>query len=309
MATLCRLHNAYGDDLINGIRAALPGEDIREWPEAGDPNDIDICVIFRMEPGFLNPYPNLRLISSTGAGIDHYLSDPSLPRNIPLVRVVDPDSGARMAEYVLCWVLFHHRDVAFFQAGQARREWTYKNMRSARDVTVGVMGLGHMGASACERLVAVGYDVAGWSRSPKTLPGVTGYSGPDELAAFLGRTEILVNLLPLTAETRGILGQATFNALPPGAVVISAGRGGHLNEPDLIVALASGQLRGATIDAFSKEPLPSDNPLWTTPNLQITPHSSSTASLETTVGVITSNIRRFRAGEPLLNQVDYAKGY
>ncbi|WP_158745804.1 glyoxylate/hydroxypyruvate reductase A [Acidisphaera sp. L21] len=309
MAVLCLLHRAYGDDLMNGIRAGLPGEDIREWPDVRDPADIDICVIFRMQPGFLAPYPNLRLISSTGAGIDHYLSDPSLPRDIPLVRVVDPDSGARMAEYTLCWVLFHHRDVAFFQAAQARGEWAYKQMRSASSVRVGVMGLGHMGASACERLVATGYQVAGWSRGPKSLPGVENFHGPNGFEAFLARTEILVNLLPLTAETKGILCRRTFDAMPRGSVVISAGRGAHLLEADLQAALADGQLRAATIDAFPKEPLPADSPLWTTPNLHITPHCSSTASLETTVGVITGNIRRFRAGEPLLNLVDYSKGY
>ena len=136
MAILCRLHNAYGDRLIEGLRAALPGEELRLWPEIGNPDEIDICLVFRMPPGFLTQFPNLKLVSSTGAGIDHFMLDPDLPRHIPFVRVVDEDFASRMADYVCCWTLFHHREVAHFLAAQRRHEWSYRTMRAAREVVV-----------------------------------------------------------------------------------------------------------------------------------------------------------------------------
>jgi glyoxylate/hydroxypyruvate reductase A len=309
MAILCRLHTAYGTALIDGIRAALPSEDVREWPEHGNPDDIDICIVFRMEPGFLRPFRNLKLISATGAGFDHFLLDPDLPRHIPLVRIVDADFATRMADYVLCWVLFHHRDVAHFLAAQRAHRWDYKPMRSAHTVRVGVMGLGQMGTLTCERLAHLGYQVGAWSRTRHVIPGVTCHAGEAEFGAFLNKTEILVNLLPLTAQTAGILCRATFNGMPRGGVVISAARGGHLVEADLSEALDTGQLRAATIDAFPKEPLPAAHPFWDLPNLFITPHCSSTASLETIVTSFAENVRRFRSGHALLNRVDFAQGY
>jgi len=299
MAILCRLHAAYGDDLINAIRSALPNEDVRAWPDVGNPDDIDICMIFRMSRGFLRPFGHLRLISSTGAGVDHFLLDPDLPRDVPLVRIIDADFAARMADYVLCWVLFHHREVAHFLAAQHQARWSYKPIRSANDVTVGVMGLGQMGRLTCERL----------SRTPQVLPGVTGFNGPDAFEPFLEGTEILVNLLALTQQTRGILCRATFDRLPHGAVLTSPARGGHLVEQDLLDALASGRLRAATIDAFPVEPLPPAHPFWHQSGSFVTPHCSSTASLATIVAAFAENVRRLRANEPLLNRVDYARGY
>jgi glyoxylate/hydroxypyruvate reductase A len=309
MAILTWLHNAYGRDLIDGVRAALPDEDIREWPDVGDPDEIDICFIFRMPHGFLKPFRNLKLMSATGAGIDHYLLDPDFPKGIALVRIVDHDFASRMADYVLTWTFFHHRDVAHFLAARARHEWAYKIMRSARDVRVGVMGLGQMGRLAAQRLAAVGYNTAAWSRSRHEVPGVTCFAGTDGFGDFLARTEILINLLPLTETTRGILGAETFARMPAGGIVISAGRGGHLVEADLVAALHDGTLRAATIDAFPVEPLPQDSPLWTVPNLTITPHCSSTASLRSIVDTFAENVRRFRAGEALLNEVDTVAGY
>ena len=165
MAILCRLHDAYGDRLIEGLRAALPGEDLRLWPEIGDPAEIDICLVFRMPPGFLAQFPNLKLVSSTGAGIDHFMLDPDLSRHIPFVRVVDEDFASRMADYVCCWTLFHHREVAHFLAAQQRHEWSYRTMRAAREVVVGVMGLGQMGGLAARRRGSVRWDAHG----PKVL--------------------------------------------------------------------------------------------------------------------------------------------
>jgi len=309
MAILTWLHTVYGDKLINGIRAGLPGEEIRVHPDVGNPDDIDICIIFRMPHGYLKPFKNLKLISSTGAGIDHYLLDPDLPRHIPMVRVVDADFGARMAEYVLSWVLAYHREIPHFLANQKTHTWAYKPIRSAHEVRVGVMGLGQMGTPTVERLAYLGYATSGWAKSKHEIKGVKCYAGWDEFPRFLGDLEILVNLLPLTNETRGILSKTTFDQMPKDSVMITAARGGHLIEQDLIEALDSGRLRHATVDAFPKEPLPKDHPLWDHPKVFVTPHCSSTPSPETIVNAFVENVRRFRSGRPLLNQVDHAKGY
>jgi glyoxylate/hydroxypyruvate reductase A len=308
MSILCRLHTAYGDALIDGIRAALPDERIFEWPETGDPDDVEICIVFRMEPGFLRPFRNLKLISATGAGVDHYLLDPDLPRDVPLVRVVDADFGARMADYVLTWVLFHHREVGHFLRAQRDHRWDYKPIRSAGEIVVGIMGLGQMGAVTAPRLASLGYTVRGWARTPHTLPGVRCFTG-DALEPFLDGTEILVNLLPLTPNTACILRAHTFNRMRRGGVVIHAARGGHLVEADLIDALDTGQLRAATIDAFPTEPLAPGHPFWDRDDVYVTPHCSSTASLETIVTGFADNVRRFRAGETLAHQVDFEQGY
>jgi glyoxylate/hydroxypyruvate reductase A len=309
VAILCLLHQAYGKRLINAIREALPNEDVREWPEVGNPDEIDICMVFRMVPGFLKPFPNLRLISATGAGVDHYLLDPEFPRHLPLVRVVDQSFAARMADYVMSWVMFHHRELGHYIEAQRRHEWAFKVMRPAGDVTVGVMGLGQMGSLTATRLAALGYTVRGWARRRHEIDGVSCFAGEAEFGAFLEKTEILINLLPLTSQTRGILSTRTFERMPRGGVLISAGRGGHLVEPDLIAALNEGRLRAATIDAFQVEPLPRDHAFWDQPGLYVTPHCSSTASLETIVDSFTENVTRFRAGRALLNRVDYEQGY
>ncbi|MGE0718296.1 MAG: 2-hydroxyacid dehydrogenase [Alphaproteobacteria bacterium] len=309
MAIFIRLHNAYGDRLAREITAGLAGEELRWWPDPGNPEDIDIAVIWRMPHGFLKPFRNLKLIVGTGAGIDHFLLDPDLPRHVPMVRVMGEDFGRRMADYIACWTLFHHRDIAHFLAAQRAHEWAYRTMRSTHEVSVGVMGLGQMGATACRHLVNLGYAVRGWSRTPKAIDGVTCFAGPDGFRDFLAGTEILVNLLPLTPETANILSAPTFAHLPDGAVLISAGRGGHLVEADVLAALASGRLRAATIDAFPREPLPDDHPFWDHPGVYVTPHASGTASLETIVHSVVENVRRLRAGEPLFNLVDIEKGY
>lgn len=309
MAIMCWLHTAYGDKLIEGIRTTLPEEEIRSWPDIGREDEIEICMVFRMPPGFLKPFSNLKLISSTGAGIDHYLLDPDFPRHIPLVRVVDHDFAARMADYVLCWTLFHHRDVAHFLRSQQEHKWAYKVMRSARDVRVGVMGLGQMGRLTAERLAYLGYNVRAWARTRHAIEGVECFAGPEEFTGFLDGTEILVNLLPLTAQTKGILSKSTFDRMPHGSVLITAARGDHLVEADVLAALDTGKLRAATIDAFPVEPLPVEHPFWSHPNVFVTPHCSSTAALDTTVNTFAENVRRFRSGKPLLNLVNAAEGY
>ncbi len=290
------------------LQARIPNLDVRIWPDVGAPAEIELALVWRPPPGELARYPNLRAILSLAAGIDGLIADPDLP-DVPIARMVDPSLTRTMTEYVLLAVLRHHREFDRFERAQRAREWAYAFPPQAADRRVGLMGLGELGSAAARALVAHGFQVLGWSRTPKVLDGVVSYPGRSELHAFLHRTDILVCLLPLTTDTVGILDAATFAELPHGASVINVARGQHLVENDLIEALDSGHLGGATLDVFREEPLPRDSPLWHHPKVLVTPHIASYSVPATAADGVAANIRRALAGEPLLHQVDRARGY
>lgn len=291
------------------LRAELPDLEFRVWPsEIGDPEDIDTALVWLPPPGELSCYPNLKAILSLGAGIDAMIKDETLP-DLPLARMVDPSLTRMMADYVLLSVLRHHRDFDLFEREQRAGRWTFEFPKLARDRTVGILGMGVLGAAAAKSLDDFGFKVRGWSRSPKTLAGVTSFHGRDQLQSFLAGTDILVCLLPLTPDTDGILNAGLFSALPDGAALINAARGRHLVESDLLEALASGKICAATLDVFQTEPLPANSPLWRSDRVLITPHVASYCDPKSAAKGVADNIRRARAGEPLLNQVDRQRGY
>jgi glyoxylate/hydroxypyruvate reductase len=283
--------------------------DIRIWPEIGDPAAIDYALVWRPEPGLLASLPNLKLILSLGAGVDHILSDPLLPRHVPIVRLVDPYLTDAMSEYVTLQVLRLHRQDFDYGAQQKRAIWRELPQKNACERPVGMLGFGEIGQHAARRLVALGFPVSGWSRGRKTIAGFATYAGLAELTRMLAGTEILVCLLPLTAETEGILCARTFATLPTGAGLVNAGRGSHLVEADLIPALDNGQLSAAVLDVFRDEPLPADHAFWRHPRILVTPHIAGITNPATAAPIILDNIRRFEEGRPLLNQVDPARGY
>ena len=288
--------------------AAIPGLDFRIWPQAGDPAEIDLALVWQPPPGELARYPNLRAILSLGAGIDGLLAQPGLP-DVPIARMVDPSLTRTMTEYVLLATLRHHRAFDHFEREQRAGRWSFALPPQAADRRVGVMGQGVLGGAAAANLAAHGFSVAGWSREAKQVPGIECFAGRTGLPAFLARTDILICLLPLTQATAGILDAATFAGLPRGACLVNVARGAHLVEPDLIAALDSGQLAGATLDVFREEPLPQGSPLWRHPKILITPHVASYASPQTAAAGVAENIRRARAGQKLLHQVDRSQGY
>jgi len=288
----------------------LTGElDIRVWPEIGDPADIDYALVWRPEPGLLATLPNLKLILSLGAGVDHLLGDPQLPCHLPIVRLVDPHMTAAMSEYVTLQVLRLHRRDLDYRAQQERKEWRELDQKNAADRRVGILGFGELGQDAARKLRELGFDVAGWSRSEKTAAGIATDAGAAGLPRLLARSEILVCLLPLTPETEGILDARALALLPRGAALVNAARGAHLVEEDLLAALASGQLSAAVLDVFGEEPLPADHPFWRHPRIVVTPHVAAFTNPATAAPIILDNIRRFEDGRPLLNQVDPARGY
>jgi glyoxylate/hydroxypyruvate reductase A len=283
--------------------------DVRVWPEIGDPTEIDYALVWRPETGFLASLPSLKLILSLGAGVDHLLGDPQLPRRIPIVRLVDPHMTDAMSEYVVLQVLRLHRRDLDYRAQQEARVWRELDQPNAVDRRVGILGLGELGQDAAKKLKALGFDVAGWSRSEKNLTGIASYAGAPGLSQLLSRSEILVCLLPLTTETERILNSSTFAILPRDAALINAARGAHLVDEDLLAALASGQISAAVLDVFREEPLPTDHPFWRHPRVILTPHVAAFTNPTTAAPIILDNIRRFEDGRPLLNQVDLTRGY
>lgn len=292
----------------------LPEHEIRSWPDAvGDPADIRYALAWKAPAEVLAACPNLEVIFSLGAGVDHLLAQPGLP-DVPMVRVVDPDLTARMTEWVALQVLLHHRQHLAYAAQQRESLWRDLEQPAARHVRVGLLGLGVLGAEAAKMLVRFGFDVAGWARGPKQIDGVVSYAGEGELDAFLARTDILVNLLPLTPETRGFIDYGLVSRLARdgalgGPVFINAGRGGSQVEADLVRALTDGTLKGASLDVFETEPLPSHSPLWKLENVVITPHVAADSDPEAISAYVAEQIRTFEAGGTLRNTVDKATGY
>ena len=287
----------------------MPELEVRIWPEIGDPAEIDYALVWRPEPGLLASLPNLKLILSLGAGVDHILCDPNLPRGVPIVRLVDPYLADAMGEYVVLQVLRLHRQDLDYGAQQQAGIWRELDQKNAGERPVGILGFGEIGRNAGRKLTGLGFEVGLWSRREKTVEGLGSYVGSAGLPALLGRSEILVCLLPLTAETEGILNASTFALLPKGAGLINAARGGHLVEEHLIPAIDSGQLSAAALDVFREEPLPPGHPFWRHPRILITPHIAGITNPKTAAPIILDNVRRYEEGRPLLNQVDPAQGY
>ena len=286
-----------------------PGLELRAWPDVGDPGSIDYALIWKPPPGELKRYANLKAIFSMGAGIDHLASDPELPKTVPVVRMVEPGLTAGMTEYVVMSVIYHHRFMVDYDVKRRAGVWEELSQVSAQTRRVGMLGIGELGRDAAEKLKLFGFPLSGWSRTAKDLPGVTCHHGPAGLQAFLAETDILVCLLPLTPETRGILNAETLAALPKGAAVINVARGGHLIEDDLLAALGSGHISGATLDVFQEEPLPKGHPFWAHPRIVLTPHIASMTIPESAAQAVIDNIRRLEAGEAMIGVVDWEQGY
>jgi len=291
------------------ITAYDPTIDFRNWPETGPVEEIDYVLAWLPQPGDLARYPNLKAIFWLGAGVDHLLKDKELPRHVPIMRLVDEGLTAGMTEYVLLHALRYHRRLPELEAQQRERLWRKLSSPLAKDRRIGIMGMGVLGSDAANRLVGLGFDVAGWSRAPKQLPGVTSFHGDDQLAPFLNRSEILVCLLPLTPTTTGIINARTLAALPKGAAVINAARGGHVVDADLIAALDRGHIAHATLDVFMTEPLPVEHPFWRHPRITVTPHMASVTISETASRVVIEGLKAMRDRRRPANLVDLAKGY
>ncbi|MET0083510.1 MAG: glyoxylate/hydroxypyruvate reductase A [Sedimenticola sp.] len=294
---------------LESLKTAMPGERIVTRHQAGDMSDIEIAIVANPPKGVLARLPGLKWVQSLWAGVDMLLADETYPRELPLVRLVDPMLSRSMAEAVATHVLALHRRLPLYAEQQRDGVWLQHDMPMASERCVGVMGLGALGRAAVEMLLAVGFRVIGWSRSAKQVEGVETFSGSDGMGAFLRQSEILVNLLPLTDETRGILNSSLFRQLPRGAQLINLARGAHLVEDDLLDALEDGTIGHAVLDVFATEPLPSGHPFWVNSRITLSPHVAALTNQASASKIVAENVRGYRINGTLPALVDPDKGY
>ncbi len=297
------------DRWIDALKACDPSLDVQVWPNESNRGDVEFALCWKHPEGVLQEYPNLRCVCSMGAGIDFMLNDARFPRHLPVIRLIDPSLAHAMYEYILTVVMYYFRDLDIYRAQQAQSNWRVHINRPMSKTTIAVMGLGKLGEYAASRLALMGFKVTGWSRSQKSIKGVKAFAGDEALDEFVSTADLLVCLLPLTGQTRGILNSGLFNKMPKGACLINVARGQHLVEKDLIDALDKGQLRGACLDVFSQEPLPAEHPFWKNDKILLTPHCSSLTDPASVAPQIVENYHRMKKGEPLINQVDIERGY
>jgi glyoxylate/hydroxypyruvate reductase A len=278
------------------------------WPDIGDPDDVHYLAAWEPPADIATRFPNLKLLFSSGAGVDQFNFD-ALPADLPVVRMVEPGIINGMVEYVTHAVLDLHRDMPAYRRQQQQGLWQPLPVRPAAERGVGVLGLGSLGQAVLSSLQRFGFSCAGWSRSRHAIDGIECFAGPAELDHFLARTDILVCLLPLTDATRGFLGTPLFSQLPRGAQLVHVGRGAQLVTNDLLAALDSGRLAEAVLDVTDPEPLPTGHALWAHPGVRITPHIASMTQPRSAAAVVLDNLQRFQRGEPLLGLVDRHRGY
>lgn len=291
---------------IAGLRAALPAADVAVW-EPGAPA-ADYAVVWAPPQAFLDEQPGLRAVFNIGAGVDALLKL-RLPPTARVVRLDDAGMSVQMAEYVCHAVIRHYREFDGYEADVRQGRWSYRKPRSRADFAVGVMGLGVLGSRVAQALRVFEFPVNGWSRSPKALDGVRGFSGREGFNDFLAASRVLVNLLPLTPDTQDILNRDTLSRLQPGGYVINVARGAHLVDEDLLALLDEGHLAGATLDVFRTEPLPAGHPFWTHPSIAVTPHTSARTLRDESIAQIAGKIRALEQGEPIAGIVDPVRGY
>jgi len=287
----------------------LPDVELRLWPEVGAAEEIEYAVVWQPPAGFLASLPKLKAVFSIGAGIDHLLADPELPRGVPIIRMVEPGLTVGMTQFVTMACLMLHRSMILYRNQQSARHWEEISQEPPENRRIGILGLGHLGGEAAKALRGFGFPVSGWSRSRKQIEGVASYAGEAELPEFLSRSNILVSLLPLTPQTENMIDAKLLAGLPEGASFVSAGRGLQVVEEDLLDALDSGRLSGAILDVFREEPLPKESRFWDHPKVIVLPHVASMTNPATAVGSIVENIRRIQRGAAPLHQVDLEKGY
>lgn len=308
MALLFSIDPEHPGDFSAEIRRRLPDRDVYAYPQIEDPAQVSYLVGYSLPENLFQNLPSLKVVFSSGAGADALLARSDLP-DVPVVRMVDPDLTSLVSEFAVAQVLAWHRDLWTYRRQQDAAEWNPLPLRVARDRRVAVLGLGAIGMQVVKQLTVLGFDLVGWSRTPKDLEGVPTFAGPEGLRRTLERADILVSVLPLTSATRRLLNRAVLEILPRGAIVINVGRGPVLDEADLLALLKEGHLRGASLDVFETEPLPETHPLWRHPNVVVTPHVAGAIHAAAMADLVATQIKRFESGLALQHVVNRAAGY
>lgn len=308
MALLFKVPDARGVAWQSLFQAHAPDIDLRLWPEIGEPSQVRYFAAWQPPQNLHERFPNLEVIFATSAGVDQFdLGE--LPEHIKVVRMLDPGIAQGIVEYAGFAVLSLHRQMPLYLQQQREKRWQVHELTPSSKRRVGVMGLGNLGVATLESLRPFGFELSGWARSQKDIPGVQCFAGAEQLPSFLAQCDILICLLPLTDDTRGILNAKTFAAMPKGAQLINLGRGGHLVESDLLDALQSGQLSHAIIDVLNDEPPATEHPFWHHPNIWLTPHIGANTSPDSAFDVLLCNIRRHQRGEAMQGEIARDQGY
>lgn len=297
------------DDWVAPLQNALPEVDFYTWVPEGPAIGAEIAVVWQPPADIFQREPGLRAVFNLGAGVDALLRLPGLSKNVAIVRLEDGGMAVQMAEYAIYALTRASRQFDVYQRLQSQEQWQPQPDIRRADWSVGVMGMGVMGKRVAQAIATLGYPVAGWARSGKQVPGIDNYAGRSQFEAFLKRTRVLVNTLPLTPETTGILNRQTLGLLQPGAHLINMARGEHLVEEDLLALLDSGHMHGATLDVFQQEPLPAGHAFWQHPNITVTPHIAGATLLEEAVLQVSEKVRQFLRGESVTGLVLRERGY
>ncbi|MEO8640336.1 glyoxylate/hydroxypyruvate reductase A [Pseudomonas sp.] len=308
MALLYKADPVRGEHWKRLFAEHAPDIEWRAWPDIGDPKDIRYLAAWQAPDELETVLPNLEVLFALSAGVDQ-LDLVRLPTTLPVVRLLDPSITRGMCEYASFAVLSLHRDMLCYRQQQMARCWQAHLLQPAAKRRVGVMGLGAQAQQILATLQTFGFDLSGWARSEHCIAGVDCFAGVEQLPAFLGQCDIVLCVLPLTEQTKGILNRQLFQHLPKGAALVNMGRGGHLIEEDLLEALASGQLSAAVLDVLEQEPAAPDHPFWRHPQILLTPHIAAMTQPESAFSVLLENIRRHQRGESMLGQVDRERNY
>ncbi|GGK72154.1 2-hydroxyacid dehydrogenase [Amphritea balenae] len=297
-------------DWLNALQVKLPDCDIRLFNQLTEQEreQAELAIVANPASSDVALLPNLKWVHSVWAGVEGMMAELAhMPFDI--VRLVDPNLAQTMSEAVLAWVMYLHRDMPGYRAQQALAHWQQQPYVEPADRQIVILGLGELGLKSAARLVENGFQVSGWSRSLKAIDGVPCYAGEQGLAETVGQADIIVNLLPLTAETKGLMNSGFFAELKQGASLINFGRGATIDQSDLISALAEGQLYHAVLDVFAQEPLVSDSELWANPDITILPHISAPTSVNSASVIVAENIRRYLVDGTMPLVVDKQRGY
>lgn len=309
MSILLICNNKDPKPWAKALREKLPTATIEVFPDVTVSAKVDYIICWKPETDAFQQFPNLKVVQSLGAGVEHITETNELSASITLTRIVDPQLAVDMWEFVLAIVMSRLKLLPTYAQQQARKKWEQHTYRRIPETTIGVLGLGKIGALVARNFAHLGFPVVGWSNSQKEIEGVESHTGQDGFSNCLSQTAILINILPLTPDTEGILNQKSLSLLKKRAYLINVGRGGHLVEEDLIPLIDHGQLSGAFLDVFHTEPLPTPHPFWEHPKVTITPHIASLTNVETAVEQLVENYRRFKTGKQLLHVVSLKKGY
>ena len=290
------------------LQELLPDTKVEVYPNISNPDDVEFIATWKPHKNYVAEFPNLKVVQSVGAGIDHLLHT-KIPDSIKVTRIVDPALKQEMFEHVLACVMTSMKNLLTYYKDQVRKEWKPTIYQNIKETTITILGLGEIGKLVAEQFVALGFQVKGWSNSPKNINGVESFSGKEGLNAAISKTNFIVNILPLTDDTEGILNKDFFKECSDHTVLVNVGRGAHLVEKDLLIAIEEKHIKEAYLDVFVEEPLPENHPFWTNKNVYVTPHIASVTNATTALKQVADNYNRMKNNETLLNEVSLERGY